>query len=74
MADFLVEVQPHERGPETTKGHDMRRSPLGFDRWNFSATHAVRPTAASMANGAVSAWCQSPQELSSMVKLWLGAF
>lgn len=39
--------------PETTKGHDLCRSPLVWMDWNLSATHAARRTAASMAGGVV---------------------
>ena len=52
-ADFLGEVQPHERDARNDKGPRRMPQPFGLDGLNFPATHAARPAAASMAGGAV---------------------
>ena len=52
MADFLVEVQPHEREARNDKGPRRMPQPFGLNGLNLPATHAARPTAADVAGGA----------------------
>lgn len=52
MADFLVEIQPHERDARNEKGPRRLPQPFGLDGLNLPATHAARPTAVDMAGGA----------------------
>ncbi|MDO8459171.1 MAG: hypothetical protein Q7T07_19900 [Burkholderiaceae bacterium] len=54
MAEFPLKVQPHERDARNDKGPRRMPQPFGLDGLNVPATHAARPTDASMAGGA--AW------------------
>ena len=67
-----IEVEPHERVPETQKGHDLRRSLFGGMKEIGSltaATHTARLAAAVMASGAVSVLCRGHLAVSSLRKL-----
>jgi hypothetical protein len=54
MADFLIEVQPHEREARNDKGLRRMPQPFSFGVSSLPAAHTAR-LAAVMASGAVSA-------------------